>query len=227
MAPSRSLASAALDGGERGRIARLENGLGGGAALVRVGRAQGERSERSLDGAADAVVDAHRLHAGGHRVERRARARIEDLVVRRLDEHGLVVGAKEQPPGAERREDRGRALGATVGHRPGARFHIGVAAARELAQGGVDLGRESRRAEAQGEREGEREGGPENADGHEHGHVPITGLTQAASRLRRARGDDDADGKRRAEARGPCAASASWGKGGFRNPGRRTCWFWC
>ena len=58
------LGDGGLERRQRACLARLEHRLRGVVALGRVGRQQRERAERRIDGAAQPVVDAHRVDIG-------------------------------------------------------------------------------------------------------------------------------------------------------------------
>jgi len=84
----------------------LEDRLRRGDALGGVGRQQGQAAERGLDGAAQAVVEAHGGGAVRQLVDGSAGCGIDDLAVGLRDENFLGVGIGRQPVLAQRADDR-------------------------------------------------------------------------------------------------------------------------
>ena len=120
------LGERAFDGLERGLLMRLENGLSGLEPRPEVGRLQCQAAKRSIDAAAQTVIEADRTGAIGHASDRLASRGIDRFAVDAGDVNFLAVRIGHQATVLERTDDRKSQLVAAAGDHADRLFRIGI-----------------------------------------------------------------------------------------------------
>ena len=149
-----------VEGRQGRRIPTLEEGVGSAEPDPGIGAHQGERTDRGLDRAAQAVVDAHTLEVGFDGATGRLAgdrfAQRQPVAVDLADDRELVGSADVELAGPQGFEDRRGALFARSRQRGYRRLALAQTAGGEIPDEGREVGRECRSGQCQRCQHGEQ-----------------------------------------------------------------------